>query len=204
MAYLQNIPQPNDQLRNSQGDLLGNFQAINTFLAVNHENFASGDAGKHAKINLTNQVAIPPFNATETGFYNKIDANTTQNETWVKINNLAATKFVPMTSSSLGAALPANFTNGWTYLPSGILMEWVVVNSGANTGRIFQAMPRFQNIFAIIPVCVSNNPNPNADPNMAVTIESIQAAPIGFNIFFSRRTIVGPTTGIAQVLVIGV
>ena len=43
MAYNQNIPQPADQLKNSQPQLLANFQEINTILDVNHVGFNLGD-----------------------------------------------------------------------------------------------------------------------------------------------------------------
>lgn len=56
MAYQPNIPGPNTNLSVSQGDLLGNFQALNTVFGVDHNQFnAVTNAGTHL------QVTMPSF-----------------------------------------------------------------------------------------------------------------------------------------------
>jgi len=49
MAYLPNVPQPTDNLSDSQNDLLNNFQGANTSFGINHYSFANAtaDNGKH-------------------------------------------------------------------------------------------------------------------------------------------------------------
>ena len=56
MAYQPNIPGPNTNLSVSQGDLLGNFQALNTVFGVDHNQYnAVSNAGTHL------QVTMPSF-----------------------------------------------------------------------------------------------------------------------------------------------
>lgn len=61
MTYLPNIPQPNDDIAVSQGQILANFQVNNSTLAVDHYEpaNASSDKGFHRKSMYVEQDAIP-------------------------------------------------------------------------------------------------------------------------------------------------
>ena len=83
MAYQNNIPQPTQRLKDSQGDLLANFQALQTFLEVNHVTFGSGDEGKHKWVSFPTQGSAPSFAGGEEGLYNLVYATTAQNELYV-------------------------------------------------------------------------------------------------------------------------
>ena len=47
MAYLNNIPQATDRIKDSQPQILANFAEIQTLVGVNHVNFNAVDQGKH-------------------------------------------------------------------------------------------------------------------------------------------------------------
>lgn len=61
MSYNNNIPQPADDLDVSQGDLLVNFQTIDTWGSVDHYTFSNGTAnrGKHTTVTTPDQSVIP-------------------------------------------------------------------------------------------------------------------------------------------------
>ncbi len=61
MAYLNDIPQPSDQLASSQPEILGNFQYIQTTEQVDHAWDGSGIPssidGTHQKLSMPNQLS---------------------------------------------------------------------------------------------------------------------------------------------------
>ena len=115
IPYLPNIPQATDQLSVSQGDILINFQGINTFLNVNHEAFPSANAGKHKFVSFPVQAGNPGTTPTELAMYSKTSTLSAAPELFIqRANNGTVVEF---TSSSQTA-------NGWTRLPSGILLKW--------------------------------------------------------------------------------
>ncbi len=208
MAYLPNIPQANDQLRISQGDILGNFGAINSYVGVNHVPFNTGvDDGKHNVVTMTEQTALPAFLPTETAIYNTVDLITNINQTFVHTKTLAGSADIPFTASFLGTHAPLNDADGWTYLPSGILIKWTYLSGpgglnsfnvpfGANNG------PAFTNIFAVS-LTIRDIINPATDTDRAVRLVDI-SGPNSFRVYFSYRATTGPAAGTAKAIIIGV
>jgi len=75
MTFNPDIPQARDDIAVSQGDLLTNFQQLNTQFAVNHVAFddTSGDAGKHKFCTFVEQAADPESKGDEYLLYAKDD-----------------------------------------------------------------------------------------------------------------------------------
>ena len=86
MAYKNNIPQPTDRLKDSQGDILNNFAGIKTAWDINHVTFDDADEGKHKFITFPAQGAAPTFGATENGLYNRASTISASNEIYVQKN----------------------------------------------------------------------------------------------------------------------
>lgn len=204
MPYQANIPQPNNRIKDSQSDILQNFQAIDTVFAEDHEPFNSANEGKHASVRLTEQSPAPTFGATEVGIYNATYNNNTsvRNEVFVhkKTNNSSLN--IPMTASILSQnGTVGTNTAGWTYLPSGILIHW-----GQSAGQGFAnvalnpAFPAFSQIFT---VQVTPQQSGTGDFNYAVRIDNILSN--SFDVYVSSRTSTGPASqpGGFQYLVIG-
>lgn len=124
MAYNANIPQPGDVKSQSQPQLLGNFQAINTAFTVNHVAFDLADQGKHKFITMPVQGAAPAFGAGENGFYNLNNATTTKNELYVQHQWNAGAVATAFTASKMSNTAAAGCVNGWAYLPCGLLVKW--------------------------------------------------------------------------------
>ncbi len=60
MAYDPNIPQPTDDLSDSQVQLLANFQQLDTSFGINHFQYsdASSDNGKHKKLDFPTPTTV--------------------------------------------------------------------------------------------------------------------------------------------------
>lgn len=146
--YDGTIPEATDQLSVSQGDIQNNFGAIQTLVERNHVEFAIGDpdAGKHKWVTLPAQGATPPvgaFTGNEVGLYSFVNPTTTVNELY--INKSDGTQ-IPMTASSQS-------TNGWSYMPSGLLVKWGFVSSvagGAQNISFPGGAPTFNNCFSVL------------------------------------------------------
>jgi hypothetical protein len=80
MTYLPNIPQPTDFLSVSQGNLLTNFQSLDSTFDVDHTAFSntSANLGKHAQVTLFEVQADPTLTFPETMVYSK-NVGTTPN-----------------------------------------------------------------------------------------------------------------------------
>lgn len=100
MAFNPNIPQPTDQMSQSQADILDNFQFLNTI--------ASG------VFLAPPQLAAPVVPAGNNSLYTLNYADTGNDELWITNYNGVQT---PLTANQ-------NTVNGWTFLPSGLLMAW--------------------------------------------------------------------------------
>jgi hypothetical protein len=126
MAYNNAIPQPADQLNTSQPQILANFMEIATALAVNHGAFNGANEGKHMFVELPTvpnaQLAVvPAMLPNEIGLVSQVSTYTGLPE--MQVIRPSGNVTVEFTSGGFAA-------NGWTRLPSGILLKW------GNTGVI--------------------------------------------------------------------
>lgn len=210
MAYQNNIPQPTDLLSQSQSDLLDNFMAIQTLVDVNHVDFASEDQGKHKWVTLPSQAAIPPsgsgFASTELGLYNAVYSVSTQQELFINKKNQATVVQIPTTASLLSASsAPAAASNGYSYLPSGILLKWATISpttgyqAVALAGSSSFTGPAFTQI---LNVQMTPYGGGTGDANFAVRLVSIDS-PSQIHVYVSSRTTTGPATGQFMLLLIG-
>jgi len=117
MTFNPAIPQPNDLLSISQGDLLTNFSQTNTIFAVNHYEFnhaTVADRGKHKFCSFPEQAADPSTAANEIALYTK--------------DNGGATSLYYREESDgdvhilVGGGSIAD--DGYIWLGSGLLMQW--------------------------------------------------------------------------------
>ncbi len=130
-AYQKNKPQAADKLKNSQGDLLGNFQALNDAFEVNHDistftSPASGDEGKHNKVDLTDQTSSIPTPASgQTVLYeaNDVTSGSGRKELWANLNSAL---IYPITAGKRAS-------KGWARIGGGVYLIWGQQTSDANT-----------------------------------------------------------------------
>ena len=165
------IPNATDITSQSQSQIQTNFQSIQTLVDVNHNDFSDGvNFGKHRQINFPVQTGLPgspsTFAAGEVGLYNQLPTATPTtgvNELWINKNVSGGTAVqIPMTASILSTNnSPGTISNGWTYLPSGILLKWgssSMPSGGSHSNSIAQrvqfptgsGIPVFNQVFQII------------------------------------------------------
>ncbi len=143
-----NIPQPTNQLNNSQPQILQNFQAIEALVSINHFDFGTANVGKHTQVTLPENVA--PINTAidEANIYSRLSALTAQTElVWQRENNGTRIEWTGLLAAQ----------NGWTRLPSGILLKWGLVATVGGIGPTTVVFP----VAATIPVfnvAIPNNP----------------------------------------------
>ena len=169
--YNNNIPQPTDALNKSQGDLLTNFGSIKSLIDVNHYDFANTLAGKHMFVTLPIQAADPGTTSTEMALYTKDDGSGSNPAMFIQPKSSGT----PINITSSGQA-----TNGWTRLPSGILLKWgavpgVTVQSGFTiTPQVVNfpvsgSIPVFSSVYN---VQVTLGANSSSDYNQAIMMPS--------------------------------
>jgi hypothetical protein len=181
MPYNPAIPQPTDQLSISQGDLLGNFMAIQTLIDVNHVDFASADMGKHKFVSFPQQVAAPATANTEWAMYNAVSATSGDPELFLRAPNNGGTLNF---TESLAAP------NGWTRLPSAILLKWGSAGANGLTTITFPVganIPPFLSVFNIL---VTTSYGSATDGDAFVRFNSVVAPWTQFQVYASARTTV--------------
>lgn len=149
MAYVNLIPQPNDQLAVSQGQLLGNTVALS---AVGG-NTTAGSAALNINagynfINFAPQAVFPVPAANRIYIYNKVEPISAINQLYIgnPANTPGGTN-VPFTAGANSA------TEGWTYLPSGYLLKWGVKSGTGNQTVIFTGPA-----YTIVPLMIQLTP----------------------------------------------
>jgi hypothetical protein len=131
LAYNPNVPQANQELKDTQQPMLDNFGILQTTIEQNHSAMNGANPGKHEFIQFINRTGnTPVFNGFE-GLWAQNGTFTGVPEIWVNTTAGLGFNQYQMTASVLSnTPLVANNADGWTSLPSGIVMKWgrVVVN----------------------------------------------------------------------------
>lgn len=211
MAYNQDIPAATDALAQSQQDIQNNFLSIYNAFNINHVTFNAGaDMGKHKWITLPKQNSTPPivFAQAEMAMYSaQCPYNAVVNEIFINKSNEDPTDLmnvvqVPMTASILSvAAAPGNNVDGWTYLPSGILLKWGNVSANGNTNIVFPvsaSVPVFTDVMSIQLCPYANS---TTDTNTFVRLSAFTN--VGFQCYGSARTTTTAAAVTFQYLAIG-
>jgi hypothetical protein len=170
----QNIPQPTDQISDSQNDLLNNFQSINTLINVNHVTFDDPNQGKHFFVEMPQQAAASVTAAGEVGLQCLASAYGAGAPTLVYLPQSAGTP-IEMTSANIA-------TQGWSFLPSGVLVKWGNFNAaGPGAGAINlngAGQPHYGSsiLFATFqPVGTTAHPDPNLSVYINTTTTTVSS-----------------------------
>ena len=116
MPYNANIPLSTDKLSASQVDLNNNFQAINTWVGIDHVPFANTvQQGEHNRVFFVQQAAdIATAAATDAVLYTKAGTGGATNLFYRGPSNVDPIELTYANTSD----------NGYTMLPSGIMIQW--------------------------------------------------------------------------------
>jgi len=192
MPYISTIPQPTDRIKDSQPQILANFTAIPTLIEVNHVGFIGGaNDGKHTKVDFTANTTHPLVAANQLLLYNN------GNELYVKKAGALATPGIPFTKG-------INATQGYTYLPSGALIQWGATSVTGDDTITIASNPKFT---AIYHVQVTSQSNDLLNNNRTVVLRTWTLnAGVSFslNVTGVQRLSNTPTTVTCYWMVIGV
>ena len=198
MAYQSTIPLATDIKAKSQADIAGNFTQLNTYLTVNHSglNDAAGLLGKHNFVSFPIQAAGPVTVANECALFSKTVG--------------AESALFFKGQSSVAGTGEVNFTtalktaDGWTRLPSGILLKW---GRGAANGSTVTAfpldiltIPPFNEIYQVIISTEGNGGAGNHDYMAYLTAKAVA----NITVYGSARTINAARDGHFEYLAIGI
>lgn len=119
---LNNVPLAGQTLGVTRNPINQNFNVIDTAFSINHVDYNAPDQGKHKFLSMPVQGAAPATTATELGIFTQTSALTGVPE-WAfrRANNGAVIEFTSSTQAN----------NGWTRLPSGILLKWGQIGGNA-------------------------------------------------------------------------
>lgn len=139
MAYTSNVPTASQLISQSQSIINANFQAL-----------ASWGNGYGA---FSLQSSAPAFSANTDYMYMLAYATTSTNELWVHKQTTAGLSEVPFTASAMSNNAAAACDDGWTYLPSGLLIKWgnqpATASSVSVTPTATSGGPNFSRVFRV-------------------------------------------------------
>jgi hypothetical protein len=117
------LPTAGQSLNVTRDPIRNNFTIINTDFPIDHAPWNdTTNNGKHFKVTLPVQAAAPAFSAGDIGFYNfPVSAH---NELFIHKQTISGTADIAFTQSTLSTYNPSIGEAGWTYLPSGIILNW--------------------------------------------------------------------------------
>jgi len=181
MAYNQNIPLATDALKVSQADILANFAELFTFFGVNHQNFGQVGEGKHKFLQMPEQAVAPVTAVNEAGLYSAVGAISAVTELVFRRENNGIS--IPFTEG-------VNATQGWTRLPSGLIMKWntVLVSAVNANANVISNIPMtdpptlITSLWGIV-VAQANPGLPTIDVNAVCYVTSLASNQINYKIW---------------------
>lgn len=197
---LNQVPQPGQTLLVTRNPINQNWTTINAGFLQNHIELGIAGAGKHKFLQMPEQGAAPVTAANEAGLYAAVGVTSNESElVFRRENNGPSIAFTEFQAIS-----PAQ---GWTRLPSGILLKWDVkaVNDNRDTDivTLYNFGPPFTAVYQVFLTC--GPATSGGDQTNISTI--VQAGPFAVNSFTFRVTkingVVNPVQGSVKFLAIG-
>lgn len=197
---LNQVPQPGSSLGSTRNQILNNFSVIDAAFSVNHVpyNDGTGNQGKHAFIQFPVEASVPGgIIAGDVSLYNKQPASPFP---LTGVNELFLVKSDGVTQIPITAS--AQSTNGWSYLPSGVLMKWGTttrINASEPFAYLYPTsitIPAFQNVFMVQLTVVDNN----TPFNTVVTLQTGTVNATGFSVIYNGTP---PNSTVVSYLAIG-
>lgn len=188
MAFIYNIPPANQRLKDSQPLILGNFTALGTI--ANNGNPNSNLLNPNAGFNfiyLPVQGAQPNFIATSSNIWTQLNniaalGNTNQRELFIRTDtaNTPANQGIPITSA-------AKAVKGYTFLPSGIILQWGTTNLLGLGAQNNVATGNFALTFPNACLHVQLTMNGTSDNNTYVYLRTGTLTTTNFGVFVVSR-----------------
>jgi len=202
MAWDPTKPANGDLVFNSVGStaIRGNFAAIDTAWDVNHVGIGvATHEGKHNAIQMR-EVSTPSTTTNEIALYCINPALTAQgSELYIRRESNGVQ--IPATASNEFSGI-YNSGNGWTFLPSGILIKWGSVNTAGGDQSINfttgSAYPAFTEVYR---AALTPRDSASGDSDDAIRLKNITTTTLSY--YGSPRTTTGAKAMTFDWIVIG-
>lgn len=192
-TYNDNVPQGSNSISSTQNAILNNWKALNEFVSQDHITFGGVNQGKHNIIHFPAVQGSDPTTAIgEIALFTKNNASSAPGLCVRTENNGTIVDFTTAAKSG----------NGWTRLPSGILLKWGSASVNGNTSVDFPTGPTIPVFTSLFNVQVSVIEN-SSTPNVFVTLKSIGANLTSFPVVVTQRTTTTSTNASLYYLAIG-
>lgn len=173
--YNPNVPNPPNNPSADVGDMHTNASSIGNIMAVDHFGFNNNNGGKHQQVTMPSRGSAPTTVAGSADLYVNTDS-AGQQALWFIRDGFPLSN-VQLTTSKILA--PTVTSNGCTFLPGGLLLQWGTVSLNANPSNTTVTYPVAfpNNVFNIV-VSISR------DSSISTTAQSVYVvnAPAGANI----------------------
>lgn len=139
-AYDATIPQPDDELANSQEDMLENFQSLTQIFGVDHIAINNAtNAGKHRRAQLLTQSQSPNTIQNQFNVYTKLDENNVAQAFIRPIGNAPEMQYTQY------QIYPSNQNDSFSTLPGDFIIDFGVLEFGLPSIQI-QMIPAVKKI----------------------------------------------------------
>lgn len=136
MTFNPTIPKATDLLANSQVDLLANNVALNSIFSRNHValNVAT-NSGKHPFVEMPNLSAIPSPPGGLTNGEGTIYTKASGGSQLFYVPGTTGNEYQLTNTNSGNFATFGGATNGWTFLPGGLVMNYGNISESNSSTR---------------------------------------------------------------------
>lgn len=111
------LPFPPQSMNSTERGMRENFNSIDAAFQVNHFGYDVLNTGLHSKVDFPETIAVPDITALTMALFTRKSADGKTAEMAISKKPVATTLTVNFTEA-------LRYGIGWTYLPSGILIQW--------------------------------------------------------------------------------
>jgi len=202
MAWQPTKPALTDNVFNSVSgpNIQGNFAAIDTAWDIKHVGIGDTNQGKHNAIHLR-EVSAPTTTTNEMAMYCINPALTAQGSE-IYLRRESNGENYPMTASNRIAGSDTGPTQGWTLLPSGILLKWGTVDTaGGDRSITFATGASYIPFTAAYRAFLTPRDSASGDSDDAIRLKSFTTTTLSY--YGSPRTTTGAKAMTFDYLCIG-
>ena len=142
---LRNVPLANQRISATQKPINQNFiQYIDNEFAVNHIGFVTTGAGKHNLCQYPQTTFASAIGASELALLNDVSSLSGKQVLKLLLGSQDKTMAYGINDFKQGTTtggLPVHAAAGWTYIPSGLILKWGLLQFQVNTNPVSVVFP---------------------------------------------------------------
>lgn len=173
-AYNFNLPNPPDDPGDDVAGMQVNTQTISTCWSVDHIPYGTNNNGAHTKVQMpvgssvNGSLPSPLIGAGFATLYPSLTGTPAADEIWLSRDGNAGIQLT-------GPGNPSANTNGYTFLPGGLLIQWGSKNNSGSSSVSF-SIPFPNNVFNVIVSPFWNGTAPSGSSNFIVRKDTLSTS----------------------------